>query len=113
MNFQIGKIESQAEGVAGAGCMDPKSCSLGSCPVLCGAAQFLGTDINVQQHAQTIFLNVRKETLKVLASPPPPPTHVKSYVFSFHSLPLSLTLLLTVSQCTLSADKHTFFKIIF
>lgn len=73
--FRWGKIGSQAEGVAGAGCTDPKSCSLGSCPVLCGAAQFLGTDINVQQHAQTIFLNGRKETLKVLASPslPPPP----------------------------------------
>lgn len=80
--FRWGKIGSQAEGVAGAGCTDPKSCSLGSCPVLCGAAQFLGTDINVQQHAQTIFLNGRKETLKVLASPslPPPPPCKKLHI---------------------------------
>lgn len=67
MNFQIGKMESQAEGVVSAGCMDPKSSTLGSGPVLCGAAQFLGAEINVPQHAQTIFLNVKKETMKVLA----------------------------------------------
>lgn len=109
MNFRIGKTESQAERVADAGCVDPKSCSLGSCPVLCGAAQFLGTEINVQQHGQPIFLNVRKKTIIVLAffffS-----LRVKSYVFAFNSLPVSLKLCLTISQCALSADKCSFFK---
>lgn len=55
--------------------------------MLCGVTQFLGTEINVQSYAQTIFLNFRKETMEIFGlfflS-----VDVENYVFAFDSLPL-------------------------